>query len=123
MKRDLDLVRKLLVFFDEKPDDSPVPVPSINGYSELMIKNHLVLMHEAGFLRCERVRSSTDPERVIYVVPFGLTWEGHEFLQSVKDDGVWRKLNESVVKPSASWTFGIIMEWLRQELRQRIGLG
>ena len=122
MKRDLDLVRKLLIFFDDKPDDKAIEVPPIQGYSESEIKYHLILMHEAGFLRCERVRSSTDPERVIYLLPFALTWQGHEFLQSVRDDTVWRKLKERVVKPSSSWTFAILGEWLKREIMQRIGV-
>ncbi|HUU97323.1 MAG TPA: DUF2513 domain-containing protein [Phycisphaerae bacterium] len=122
MKRDLELVRKLLIFFEDKPDGAHVEVPPIEGYSELQIKYHLVLMHEAAFLRCERILSSTDPQRVIYVIPFELTWQGHEFLQSVKDDTLWRKLNDRVVKASASWTFGILTEWLKHEIKQRIGL-
>ena len=119
---DLDLLRKLLIFFEDKPDGAPVEVPPIDGYSELQIKYHLVLMHEARFLSCERIFSSSDPQRVIYVIPFQLTWQGHEFLQSIKDDTVWRKLKECVLKPSASWTFGILTEWLKQEIKQRIGL-
>ena len=122
MKRDFDLVRKLLAFFEDKPNDDPIEVPQIDGYSEQEIKYHLVLMHEAGFLRCERVRSLTDPERVIYVLPFELTWQGHEFLQSIKDDTVWRKLKERVIKPSASWTFAIVTDWLKHEINQRIGM-
>ena len=122
MKRDLDLIRKLLVFFEERPHGGPIEIPPIDGYSEMEIQYHLLLLHEAGFLRCERIRSSTDPDRVIRVIPFYLTWEGQEFLQSIKDDTVWRKAKEKVVKPLASWTIVILREWLKQEIKQRIGI-
>src|SRR5215831_542469 len=78
MTRDFELIRKLLVFFDEKPDSHPVELPSIGGdYSEVQIKYHLVLMYESGFVNCEPIKSSTS-DRTIRVIPFNLTWEGHE---------------------------------------------
>ena len=53
MKRDPELIRKLLLFFDEKPGPEHVKVPPIEGYDELAIKYHLVLLqlaHDANFL-------------------------------------------------------------------------
>ena len=123
MKRDLELIRELLLFFEEKQDDAPVEVPPIEGYSQYQIAYHLLLMHEAGFLHGERQRSLSDPERVISVIPFTLTWQGHEFLQSIKDDNMWRKLKEHVLKPSASWSFAFIGEWIKHELKRTFGLG
>lgn len=88
MKRDLELIRKLLFFFDEKPGPELVEVPPIPGYDALTIKYHLVLLHDSGYLRCEPVRSSTS-ERVIYVLPYDLTWDGHEFLDKIRNPHVW----------------------------------
>ncbi len=88
MKRDLELVRKLLFFFDEKPGPEHVEVPAIPGYEEAAIKYHLVLLHDAGYLRCELVTSSSS-DRVIYVLPFELTWSGHEFLDKIRNQFIW----------------------------------
>ncbi len=81
MKRDPDLVRQLLIFFDAKSSPDLVKIPSIEGYDVLTIKYHGVLLYDAGFLRCEPVTSSTST-RVIEVWPFELTWAGHEFLDT-----------------------------------------
>lgn len=51
-----------------------------------------------------------------------LTWAGHDFLQSIRDDTLWKKAREHVLKPGASWTFDILKEWARHELRQRLSL-
>jgi len=107
MKRDLELIRKLLIFFEEKESPQSVEVPPINGYDELSIKYHLVLLHDAGLLRCEPVKSSTS-ERVIYVLPFDLTWEGHEFLAKVKNEGVWRKIRTVVAAKGGSLAFSVV---------------
>jgi hypothetical protein len=98
-----------------------VEIPSVDGYDECTIKSHLVLMHDAGFIRCEPVRSSTS-DRVIYVIPFELTWDGHDFLQTMRDDTIWKKAKEQVLKPGASWSFEILKEWAKHELKQKFGL-
>ncbi|MEK7761281.1 MAG: DUF2513 domain-containing protein [Nitrospirota bacterium] len=107
MKRDLELIRKLLIFFEEKESPQQVEVPPIEGYDELAIKYHLVLLHDAGLLRCEPVRSSTS-DRVIYVLPFDLTWEGHEFLAKVKNEGVWKKIRVVVAAKGGSLAFSVV---------------
>lgn len=121
MKRDVDLIRKLLLFFEEKNDPKAVEIPPVDGYDDSTIKSHLVLMHDAGLIRCEPVRSTTS-ERVVYVIPFELTWEGHDFLQTMRDDTIWKKAKEQVLRPGASWSFEILKEWAKYEIKQRFGL-
>jgi hypothetical protein len=36
MKRDMDLIRKLLVYFEEKPDDRHVDQVRIEGYDDAL---------------------------------------------------------------------------------------
>lgn len=108
MKRDFELIRKLLIFFEDKQSPKHCEVPEIEGYDDKStIKGHLVLLYEAGLLRCEPVKSSTS-DRVIYVIPFDLTWEGHEFLDKVRDDTVWRKITGMVSSKSGSVAFSVI---------------
>jgi hypothetical protein len=66
-----------------------------------------VLLHDAGLLRCEPVRSRTS-DRVIYVLPFHLTWEGHEFLANVKNDGVWKKIRSVAASKGGSLAFNVV---------------
>ena len=107
MKRDFDLVRKLLRFFEEKNDTKAVLGPSIDGYSELEIKYHLVLLHDAKLIRCEPVISTTS-NRVIYVIPFELTWDGHEFIATIREDKFWNKVKGYIVDKGGQLTFNSI---------------
>lgn len=108
MKRDFDLIRALLLFFEEKPDPKAMKsVPPIAGHVESEIKYHLLLLHDAGLLRCEPVRSKTS-ERVIYVIPFDLTWEGHEFLEKIRNENTWRKIVAQVRTSGGVMTFNVI---------------
>jgi hypothetical protein len=107
MRRDFDLVRKLLVYFEEKPGPEHVEIPPIEGYDELTIKYHLVLLYDAGLLRCEPVTSSSS-DRVIYVLPFDLTWDGHEFLAKIRDNGLWQKTKDIILSKGGQLTFNTI---------------
>ena len=83
MKRNNDLTYRLLTFFRDKQSDGYTKAPVINGYDELMVRKHLILLYEAGLLRCEPIKSNTS-DRVVDVVPFDLTWEGHETLDRMR---------------------------------------
>ena len=107
MKRDFDLIRKLLLFFEEKPGPESVEVPPIDGYDVITIKYHLVLLYDGGLLRCEMVRSSTS-DRVIYVIPFELTWDGHEFLEKIRDETTWRRILEKIKSSGGALAFSVI---------------
>jgi hypothetical protein len=107
MKRDFDLIRNLLFFFEEKEGPEVIEVPQIEGHDDQMIKYHLVLLYDAGLLRCEPVKSSTS-DRVIYVLPFDLTWDGHEFLEKIRSITVWRKILDTVKSKGGALAFGVI---------------
>jgi hypothetical protein len=89
----MDLVRDLLFYFEEKPGTEMVRGEDIkvDGRDDITVNHHLTLMYQAGLLTAETVVSSTTSERIIYVIPFELTWKGHEFLETVRDPEIWRR--------------------------------
>lgn len=92
MKRDMDLVRDILLFLEER--NSPASIQPemlpIEGRSGADIQYHLNLIYQAGFINGEPTKSSTS-DRLISVLPFDLTWRGHEFLDTVRDPEIWRR--------------------------------
>jgi len=120
MQRDFDLIRKLLIFLDEKDGPEAVEVPPIDGYSDLEIKYHLVLLHDAGLIHCEPVKSSSS-DRVIYVVPFDLSWNGHEFLAKVRDDTVWKTIKSKITEKGSALAFSIISKVASSIAMNQIG--
>ena len=53
MTRDFDLVRKLLIFFDEKQGPEHVEVPNVGEeYTESQVMYHCTLLYQAGLLNC-----------------------------------------------------------------------
>lgn len=110
MKRDLDLVRKLLIYFEEKAGPEHIDQPPIEGYDSSSVQYHLRLMHDAGLLNCETECSSTTADRVIRVLPFDLTWEGHEFLSKIGSESVWQRIKSTITTKGGALAFGVVNE-------------
>jgi hypothetical protein len=127
VKLDLDLVRELALFLEAKETTKGVPWDeiSIPEWSAHQIGYHLVRMYEAGYINGEVVRSKSTHERIISVHPFDLTWEGHQFLETVRDPVVWRKTKEGAKKVGGvgiEFIFSIAKAYGRHLIKEKIGI-
>ena len=121
MKRDIDLIRKLLLYLEEKPDDKVIEELEIEGFSNKEVQYHFILMDQAGFVRCERSVSSTS-DRVICVYPFSLTWQGHEFLEASRNDTFWNKAKELIKSKSGALPIDVLKALLISMAKESVGL-
>jgi Hypothetical protein (DUF2513) len=120
MKRDPDLIRKLLLYLEQKPNYKAELVPQIEGYTEDDIKYHCLLLAQAGYVDYEPEKSKTG--RFIRVFVFGLSWQGHEFLEASRDEGIWRKGLSIVAGQSGGVAMDLLKAWLFHEAKRRLGL-
>jgi DNA-binding transcriptional ArsR family regulator len=90
LKRDMELIRKILFFLEARPFLKAEKVLPIEGYDEATIMYHMLLLAQAGLVDFEP--EFTKSGRIIKAHVLGLNWAGHEFLDSVRSDKVWRKL-------------------------------
>ena len=111
MKRDMDLIRKILITIEEAPPG----FVKFNGEDA----RHVELMVDAGLLFASIVPAGRGD---IYANVERLSWAGHDFLNSMRDETIWRKAKEKVLIPGASWTFDILKEWAKYELQKQLGL-
>ncbi len=119
MKRDPELVRQLLFYFELKNSHQGEWCPSIEGHTELEIKYHLLLLAQAGFIDYEPEITKTG--RIIHVLAFGLTWEGHEFLEASRDETRWKKVTSIVLEKGGGLTFDVLKRILIREALDAIG--
>lgn len=95
MRRDMDLVRTILLKVDAA--DTPLSMSALvtHEYDESLVAYHLGMMiEEAGLL------SGIDASTLsgTYWIEIALTWHGHEFLDSVRDDNIWRQAKAGLSK-------------------------
>ncbi|MCI4678960.1 DUF2513 domain-containing protein [Rhodoblastus acidophilus] len=92
MKRDMDLIREMLLNLESWPMERgaivaiPPESPAFlaGGHSGHEIEYHLNLIKEAGFINCPA-------EAMTHLYFSGLTWQGHDFLDSIRDPEIWAK--------------------------------
>ena len=122
MKRDPDLIRKLLIHLEEKADDKVVKDLEIDGYDKSEVMYHFILMDQAGFIRCEREVSSSTPGRVIKVYPFSLTWKGHEFLEASRNETTWNRAKALIKEKSGALSIDVLKALLISMAKESVGL-
>jgi len=66
--------------------------------------------------------STTTDTRLIKVLPFGLTWDGHEFLDVIRNDNVANEVKSRLGGTLAGVPFALIRELALTVARGQIGL-
>lgn len=107
MKRNLDLIRDILIFIEDGNFDflssDDMNFPKIE-HDELT--SHLELMADAGFIT---FIDNSVFERKIYA-KIKMRYKGYDYLETIRDSTVWNKTKESIKKVSGGVTFDLIKE-------------
>lgn len=117
MKRDMEIIRTVLLKVEEKcppygnerfsKDDFP-------GYDWMTVWSHARLLEDIGFFQGVSHEVGIDCFSV-----HGLSWEGHEFLESIRDPETWRKIKE-IAQDLKNFGIGTIKTISRIDLKQKI---
>ena len=98
MKRDKELMREILLRIEASP--SPVGFVEIDipKHAQIEVSQHVELLSEAGFIEAYDLTTMDSYDWR----PKRLTYEGHEFLDTVRDPEIWRATKETAKKVGAS---------------------
>jgi len=107
MKRDMDLVRRLVRII-ESAELGTIRDPQGVDVYDARVQYHLRLLVDAGLARC--VGTTTEGN-----VSLRLTWQGHEFLELSQNEPLWeqakRYVSETTGGLSASALRSILERW------------
>ena len=110
MKRDMDLVRDIILAARQS-----VPFSAISEIPKETFAYHVQILQEAGLLMAALSPDGKAPPQKAIVLR--LTWASQDFADAIMDEGVWKKAKDDIIKPAASWTFGILLEYLAQQIK------
>lgn len=120
MKRDMDLVREILLRVEADPtlNGSRFVVfdtSHFEGRSQQEIAYHIDLLFEADFVK--GLATLDAPAAAIS----RLTWKGHEFLSDTRDPDIWAKVKE---RTKGLTEVGITLVWelAKAELKKKLAL-
>lgn len=105
MKRDMYLIRKILLAIEASEGEEQVHCLAVEGTSEAQLHYHIYLVWDAGLIECIGTRGSVDPE---YLVPRFMTWADHEFLDMARDEGRWQQAMKQIGAKVGSASFDIV---------------
>ena len=54
-------------------------------------------------------------------VVFRLTWSGQEFADAIANATLWDRAKTVVLKPAGAWTFGVLLDFLKSEIKDGLG--
>ena len=108
MKRDIELVKLILEHFEAKEDWHHEKGLRIPGYEFELTQYHLQIMYEAGFINAEPIQTAKG--RLYDLLPFRLTWKGHEFLDTIRGKNIWPKIKEMVKSKGGQLSFELIKQ-------------
>lgn len=127
--RDMVLIRELLLRLDAIEIDGTggllltgsSPEVAIEGYRDEVIHYHLHLLDDAGFLMPLRIKKQPS----ILVSFRGLSWSGHEFLDSVRRKDVWDHTN-AIMRRAGGGTFeiakAVAVAYISEQLSSQFGI-
>lgn len=120
MKRDMELIRKLLLLIESNEDDNKeLKIP--NSWDRREVAYHLKVLDDAGFVT-NNTKWADDEPMWLYA---SLTWDGHEFLDSIRNDNIWNKTKEGIKSKGlelASVPLDILMEYAKLQIKMRFGI-
>jgi hypothetical protein len=99
MHRDMDLLRKALLAIEDLPSTANQPL-NLEGHEFQMVQYHVDLLHQHAFIEALKINSMAGTA----FIPSGLTAEGHELADSIRDDDVWERIKELSLKQTGSLT-------------------
>ncbi|KVR84404.1 DUF2513 domain-containing protein [Burkholderia vietnamiensis] len=126
MKRDLDLIRELMLKLEALPVpltefkviDGNAAAVQVEGYSAEQIDYHLLLLEQAGFIHGGGLEN--------FGMRFGpgigfqsLTWAGHDFLDTMRSPDVWDRTKQAA-SAAGGFTVELLMFAAKSYLQTRL---
>lgn len=118
MKRDMDLVR--LVLLEVEKNDNPMRAIEIqiDDYSPDEVSYHVMLLEQAGYLTAINLSH----QRGIAYRPKAMTWEGHEFLSAIKSGSIWNRVKAKLAAAATDAPLSVIKQLAMKYAAEALGL-
>ena len=119
MKRDMDLIRNILLEVESADD---LPVLRQREIEEQYI-HHLLLVQEAQLISGVVVTVCDGGEMLPDIVgKIRLTWAGHEFLDAARSDTVWKAVKDRVGSAVGTVSFTVLTQLLIEATKRQLGM-
>jgi hypothetical protein len=102
MKRDMDLIRQILLDLEADVETAP------GRYDLRTIFHHKALLVDAGLVTGTTYHEGSDYKALVG----HLTWDGHEFLDAARDETGWKAVMKKVGESAGTTSMAVIQAML-----------
>lgn len=125
MKRDLDLIRKILLAVEDTPYGELVYVEDLiekfnNLYDFSTISYQIGLLEDTYFIECDRIPRMGS--MVDGFIIYRLTSNGHNYLDSIRDDEIYKETKNKFGKFLSSATLETISSVASSVILAKLGI-
>ena len=112
MRRDMILIREILLYIERQEREGGnrfITDFPIEGFSKTDVEYNLELLVKEGIVGGTGQIVGARYRAIVH----GLTWSGHDFLDSTRNKSVWDKVQDEATKAghsAASLTLGVLKE-------------
>jgi hypothetical protein len=125
MRRDWDTIRKILIETEELAPGHrlfPSQKRTVQTDDEIVTvekAEHMYLLWSNGFVEGACVR---DLNGGLHIWTNRLTWKGHELIDSIRDEGVWRRVQGKLSEVSGAVTLAVLCDLAAHAAREVLAL-
>lgn len=106
MKRDMDLVRLILLKIEDEYHDTYIYGLTVEGYDLPTVAYHCDILHDAGYISYYEPFHADDELQEFKVG--ALTWAGNEYLEKIRDNSRWGKIKRSLIDKGLPFTIDMV---------------
>ena len=119
MKRDMDLVRKILLTIESM--ETRYEHISVPDFPADVVNHHVDLLISAGIVNGNRNLAFGRPPKPIVE---GLSWPGYDFLDAIRNESIWVKTKDFVKERELqSIPIELLKSVATEFAKQQLGLG
>jgi hypothetical protein len=120
MKRDPELIRKILTKIEGNPACTIISDLQIQGFSPEEVMEHVELLLDANFIKGRiNVDVSGKPQQHLIE---RMTWDGQEFLAIAKNDTAWNSVLSSAKEKGLALSVSVLSALLIEASKRAFGL-
>src|SRR5713226_8467608 len=109
MVRNWDTVRAILLKLEAaEAAHTTLTLDQVDGIDPQQVGYHMMLLKEAGLIEANILKSSTSDGGIATALARRLSWQGHEFLDKIRDPSMWGKIQAKVKEKGLDLTFDTI---------------
>ena len=117
MKRDMDLARSILLAIEASDEEPGQWIRlKLENRTDTDVSYHVMLLSEAGLIKAR------DLGTVGFAwYPTRLTWQGHEFLDAARNNGLWERAKRIALDKTGGLSLELLQTVLIDLGKQAVG--